>query len=146
MVGRRHGPFHVGERCSEDGDGFDVLAEGEVTDEFTIFVDSASEITRVVYRAQYPEETLTNTVTGKTIVDRGHFTTFFEPISGTGEFTYTTVGASYLVNEPGEGLTIRNVGRITYADLAHTIVLWQAGKHDLAPAAELQQTFCDALA
>ena len=51
-----------------------------------------------------------------------------------------------MVNEPGVGVTIRDVGRITYGDLEQTIVLWQAGEHDLALDAAFEPTFCSALA
>ena len=51
-----------------------------------------------------------------------------------------------MVNEPGVGATIRDVGRIVYGDLAQTIVLWEAGKHDLALDEAFQPIFCAALA
>ena len=65
---------------------------------------------------------------------------------GTDELTKSVIGFRYLVNEPGEGVTVRDVGRITYGDLEQTIVAWQAGKHDLALDAQFQPTFCAALA
>ena len=64
----------------------------------------------------------------------------------TDQFTKTIVGFRYMVNDPGVGVTIRDVGRITYGDLGQTIVLWQAGEHDLALDAAFQPTFCAALA
>jgi hypothetical protein len=49
------------------------------------------------------------------------------------------------VNEPGSGVTIRDVGRIQYGDLDQLVLLWQAGKHDVEYDANLQSLFCDRL-
>ena len=141
------GPFtnsysFIGMHC----DGFDVLIEGAGTDTFTVFLDEAGEVTKVIYRARYPHDVLTNAVTGKSIVVRGEFQEFIERIPGTDEFMKTIVGFRYLVNEPGVGATVRDVGRIVYGDLEQTIVLWQAGEHDLALDAAIEPTFCAALA
>jgi len=140
------GPFptsysFIGFNC----DGFDILIEGAGTDSFTVFLDKTGEVTKVIYRARYPRDTLTNTVTGKSIIVRGEFNEFIERIPGTDEFTKNIVGFRYMVNEPRVGVTIRDVGRITYGDLEQTIVLWQAGEHDLALEEAFQPTFCDAL-
>ncbi len=43
-------------------------------------------------------------------------------------------------------MTIRDVGRILYGDLEQTIILWQAGEHELALDAAFQPIFCGALA
>jgi hypothetical protein len=141
------GPFinsysFVGFNC----DGFDILIEGTGTDSFTAFVDDAGEFTKVIYRGRYPHDVLTNTVTGRSIVVRAEFNEFLERIPGTDEFTKSISGFRYLVNEPGVGVTIRDVGRISYSDLEQTIVLWQAGKHELALDEALEPMFCSALA
>jgi len=141
------GPFtnsysFVGFNC----DGFDILIEGTGTDSFTVFLDDAGEVTQVIYRGRYPHDVLTNSVTGRSIVNRGEFNEFIERIPGTDEFTKSIAGFRYLVNEAGVGVTIRDVGRISYADLEQTIVLWQAGKHELALDEALEPTFCSALA
>jgi hypothetical protein len=149
---RAGGPLHSGPFTNSysfigfNCDGFDILIEGAGTDSFTVFLDDAGEVTKVIYRARYPRDTLTNTTTGRSIVVRGEFQEFIERIPGTDEFTKTIVGFRYMVNEPGVGVTIRDVGRITYSDLEQTIVLWQAGEHDLALDAAFEPTFCAALA
>jgi hypothetical protein len=141
------GPFtHSYSSIEWHCDGFDVLIEGTGTDTFTVFLDEAGEITRVIWRARYPRDTLTNTVTGKSIINRGMFQEFIERIPGTDEFTKEITGFRNFVNEPGLGVTVRDVGRITYGDLEQTILLWQAGKHDLALDAAIEPTFCAALA
>jgi hypothetical protein len=89
---------------------------------------------------------LTNTVTGKSIVVRAEFDETITPIPGTDEGTKTIVGYRYLVNDPGVGAAIRDVGRISYGDFEQTIILWQAGEHDLALESEIEPAFCAALA
>jgi hypothetical protein len=149
---RAGGPLHFGPFTNSysfigfNCDGFDILIEGEGTDSFTVFLDDAGEVTSVIYRARYPYDTLTNTVTGESIIVRGEFNEFVERIPGTDEFTKTIVGFRYMVNEPGVGVAVRDVGRITYGDLEQTIILWQAGEHDLALDEAFQPTFCAALA
>ena len=143
----RFGPFEVeysfvGFNC----DGFDVLIEGAGTDEFIVWSDAAGEVERIVYRARYPHDTLTNLSTGRSIVNRGEFQETIVPDPSTGDYIKTITGYRYLVNEPGSGVTVRDVGRITYGDLAQTIVLWEAGHHDLAFDAQIEEAFCGALA
>jgi hypothetical protein len=142
----RFGPFvqeysFVGFSC----DGFDIMIEGAGTDEFTIWFDDTGEVARVLYRARYPHDTLTNLTTGASIVVRGEFQETIVRDPGTGDFTKSITGFRYLVNEPGTGITVRDVGRISYGDLEQTIVTWQAGKHDLALDAQIWEAFCAAL-
>jgi len=141
------GPFtdsysFIGMNC----DGFDILIQGTETQRFTVFFDDSGNVTRVVKHDSAPHDTLTNTVTGKSIVVRGEFDETITPIPGTDEATKTVVGFRYMVNKPGVGVTVRDVGRITYGDLEQTIVLWQAGEHDLALDSSIEPTFCAVLA
>ncbi len=141
------GPFvnsysFIGMSC----DGFDIHIEGTETQRFTVFLDDAGQVTRVVKFDSAPHDTLTNTVTGRSIAVRAQFKESIDRIPGTDEFTKTIVGFRYLVNEPGVGVTIRDVGRIVYGDLEQQIVLWKAGKHDLALDQAIEPTFCAALA
>ncbi len=124
-------------RCWADVDG---------TDEFVVWSDAAGEVERIVYRARYPHDTLTNLSTGRSIVVRGEFQETIVRDPSTGDFIKTITGFRYLVNEPGAGVTVRDVGRITYGDLEQTIVLWEAGHHDLALDAQIEESFCSALA
>ena len=126
-------------------DGFDIQIAGAGTDRATVFFDGSGEVTKVTYYGRFPHDVMTNTVTGRSIVVRGEFQELIDRTPGTDEFTKSVVGFRYLVNEPGVGVTIRDVGRITYGDLEQTIVSWQAGEHDLALDDQLQPTFCAAL-
>ncbi len=127
--------------------GFDIVIHTMGgSDRATVFFDGSGAISKIVYVGRFPKDTLTNSVTGRSIVVRGEFQEFIEPIAGTDQFTKTVVGFRYMVNERGLGATIRDVGRISYADIEQTIVSFQAGRHDLALDEALWPTFCRALA
>jgi hypothetical protein len=141
------GPFvDTGSFIGFECDGFDILIEGTVSTTVTVWFDDAGDVERVLQRTRAPHDTMTNTITGRSIVVRAHFQEKIERISGTDTFEKTITGFRYLVNEPGSGVTIRDVGRIRYGDLEQTILLWQAGEHDLALDAEFLPVFCGALA
>lgn len=77
-----------------------------------------------------PHDVWTNTTTGKSITVRGHFVQVANRIPGTNEFTRTVTGFRYLVNKPGEGAVIRDVGRIVYDNLDESSWRDLAGQHD----------------
>lgn len=145
------GPIHVGPIAQTysfigfNCPGFDILIEGAGTDEYTIWRDPDGNLSKVLYRARYPHDTLTNTVSGRSIVVRGEFQETVEPIAGTDGFTKTITGFRYMVDEPGTGVTIRDVGRIVYGDLEQTVELWEAGQHDLVFDSQFDGVFCTAL-
>jgi hypothetical protein len=126
--------------------GFDIVIHGTGTDRATVFFGGSGEISKVIYDGRFPHDVLTNSATGRSIVVRGEFQEFIEPVPGTDQFMKTVVGFRYMVNAPGTGSTIREVGRISFADLEQTIITFQAGKHDLALDVALSPTFCAALA
>ena len=140
------GPFvdagsFIGFAC----DGFDIRIDTVATTSFTVWFDEDGEVDRLLQRTRAPHDTLTNTVTGKSIVVRGEFNEHVDHIAGTDMWEKTVTGFRYLVNVPGVGLNIRDVGRITYGDLEQTIVLAESGHHDLAYDADFQEIFCGAL-
>jgi hypothetical protein len=141
------GPFEnsstsVGSTC----DGFDVLIESSGTDEFTVWTDANGDVVKILYRARYPHDVLTNMTTNESIVVRGEFQETLERIAGTDVFGKTITGFRYMVNKPGTGVIVRDVGRIVYGDLAQTILLWEAGKHELVFDSDIDKVFCAALA
>lgn len=141
------GPFEdsgsfIGMSC----DGFDILIEGTVSTSFTVFLDDAGEVERVIERVAAPHDVLTNTVTGESIVVRGHFKHVDERVAGTDSFTRTITGFRYLVTRPGEGIVLRDVGRIAYATPDQLEVSFSAGVHDLAYDADIEPAFCALLA
>jgi hypothetical protein len=81
---------------------------------------------------------LTNTVTGESIVNRGEFTHFYERNPGTDTFKVAITA--------GEGVVLRDVGRIVYATQFQEDVLFSAGAHQLAYDPDIEPAFCAALA
>ena len=126
-------------------DGFDILIEGTGTQTFTAWFDADGNFDHGVQRTRAPHDTLTNTVTGQSIVVRGEFNERVDYDAATDTWLKTITGFRYMVNVPGTGVTIRDVGRILYGDLEQTIVLWEAGEHDLALDEQFWGTFCGAL-
>jgi hypothetical protein len=127
-------------------DSFDVNIDGAATSRTYVYLDEASgQLTRVVRHTSAPHDVLTNTSTGASIVVRAEFDETMVPIPGTDEATKTIVGFRYLVNQPGAGVVIRDVGRIIYGDFEQTILLWEAGKHDAETDEQVGAAFCAAL-
>ena len=140
------GPFvdtytFIGFDCGD----FLIEISGTSTTTFTVSLDATGDVTRIVMRVRAPSDTLTNTTTGQFVVNRGEFQETLTPIPGTDQFEKSISGYRYFVNVPGEGIVLRDVGRIQYGDLEQTILLWKAGKHDIEYDANLQPLFCGLL-
>jgi len=127
-------------------DGFDLRIEGAGVDRATVFFDTAGDVLRVAKFSSFPHDVVTNTVTGHSIVVRAQYQEFSEPVAGGDEWIKTFVGSRYLANDPGVGATIREVGKISFADIEQTIVTFVAGQHDVAFDDDLWPVFCGALA
>jgi hypothetical protein len=149
---RAAGPEHVGpftDTYSFIGpscDGFDIRIEGTETRSATVFFDDEGEVDHVIERVVAPHDVLTNTVTGESIVLRGEFTHFYDRNPGTDSFTVAITGFRYFVNRQGEGVVLRDVGRIVYATQFQQDVLFAAGVHELAYDADIAPALCAALA
>ena len=141
------GPFtdtysFIGMSCN----GFDIRIEGTETRSATVFLDDTGEVDRVIERVAAPRDVLTNTVTGESIVNRGEFTHFYQRSPDTDTFAVAITGFRYFVNRAGEGVVLRDVGRIVYATQFQEEVLFSAGIHQLAYDADIEPAFCAALA
>jgi hypothetical protein len=133
--------------CSKVGDfDFEVHVVSTYSQRFTVFFDADGNITRFKEYVSAPHDVLTNTTTGESIVVRGHFVQVATRIAGTDEFDRTITGFRYMVNEPGDGVTIQEVGRIVYDNLDETSWHDVAGQHDLANPMLVEPTLCAALA
>jgi hypothetical protein len=119
---------------------------GTFSQRFTVFFDAEGNVTRFSEFVSAPKDVWTNTSTGESIVVRGHFVQVATRIPGTDMFDRTVTGFRYMVNEPGQGVTIRDVGRIVYDDLTEQTWRDLAGQHELADSALLDPTFCGAIA
>lgn len=145
-------PLHFVQASDETGTftvdcgSFEANVTGTYSDRFTVFFDAEGEVTRFTEFVSAPHDVWTNTVTGKSITVRGHFVQVATRIPGTDTFDRTVTGFRYLVNEPGKGVVIRDVGRIVYDDLTEQSWSDMAGKHDLADGMMIEPTFCGAIA
>jgi hypothetical protein len=139
------GPFSDTYSFTVDCGDFLARVDGTATFRETVFFDSEGDVTRWTQYIRAPRDVWTNTTTGGTIVVRGIFQQTYIPDVETDQVTVAIRGFRYLVNEPGSGVTVQEVGRIVYDDLDETTVVTLAGQHDLADPTTIEPTFCAAL-
>jgi hypothetical protein len=126
-------------------DGFDGILDSSGTQDGTVFFDRSGEPVKFIIRGRV-KETLTNSVTGKTLVNRGVFQDFFRRIHGTDEFTHSVVGFDFQWKVNGRGpVVLQNVGRKVF-DPETGEVVFQAGHADIPDGPEAEALFCAALA
>jgi hypothetical protein len=140
------GPFTDPYSFTVDCGDFTALVEGTVTFRERVYHDADGELDRWVQFIRAPRDTWTNTTTGEQITVRGIFQQTYTPTPDGETVTVAIRGFRYLVNEPGSGVTVTEVGKIIYDDLDETTPIFQAGQHDLANPALIEPTFCEALA
>jgi hypothetical protein len=141
------GPFHGQTDFTADCGDFEASVSGPITTWFTVWTDDAGEITKLFMRVIAPGDTWTNTTTGASIVVRGEFVQTAARVPGTAdEWLVTVRGHRYMVNEPGEGLVLADVGRIVYGNVEEDDILTAAGRHDLALPDEVEPRLCAAIA
>jgi hypothetical protein len=139
--------FHFADSGSEPGfvqcDGYDIDLDTAGTVDVTVYFDAAGEAVKFLVRT-HVADIFTNTVTGKTVINRGVFQELFIRIDGTDEFTHSLTGFRFMGTTPGRGLVLQDVGRIEYSGVEEEIV-FLAGQHHVLDdnAADL---FCAALA
>lgn len=136
----KFGPFVEDYDLTWDCDGFEAAVSGTSTTRFTAFFDRDGTLTRLHRVTHAPSDLIVNTTTGASVVLRGHFTVTFNRV-GTDTFTRTITGFRYMVNEPGSGVTVQEVGRIVYAPDQQT-VLAIAGQHDLIDDSAVEPALC----
>jgi outer membrane lipoprotein-sorting protein len=140
-----NGPFTDTYSFEVDCGDFLAQVDGTATFQETVFFDSDGDVTRWMQSIRAPRDVWTNTTTEKTIVVRGNFQQTYTPDAETEQVRVAIRGFRYLVNEPGSGVTVQEVGLIVYDDLDETTVLSMAGQHDLADPSTIEPTFCAAL-
>jgi hypothetical protein len=144
-------PYHVTTSFREPStfefDCGDFLVEGAGTysERFTVYFDDHGDVARFTQHVSAPADVLTNAETGRSITVRGHFTQFHERVPGTDTFDRTVTGFRYIVNQPGSGAVVREVGRVVYDDLDETSWSFLAGQHDWVDGALIEPGICDLL-
>jgi hypothetical protein len=139
--------FHFSESGTEvllHCDGFDVNLDTTGVFNGTVFFNASGEPVKIIRRGRITE-TLTNSVTGKTVVNRGVFQDFFRRIEGTDEFTHSVVGFDFQGKVAGRGpLVFWDVGRKVF-DPATGEIVFRSGRTNLVEGPEVEAVFCAAL-
>lgn len=125
---------------------FDARIQGESRVRFLVYLDKSGDLLRITKYVNAPADIWTNTTNGASITVRGNFVMSSELIPDSEDFAVTIRGFRYLVNVPGEGVTVQEVGRITYEDAALEVALAQSGQHDLPAGSLVEPGLCSALA
>lgn len=123
-------------------DGFEIALTTTGTGSVTVFFDDSGEVIKVLVRHRV-RDVFTNSVTGKTVVNRGVFQETFTLIEGTDDFTTTVTGFRFMGTFPGEGLVLQDVGR--FEESPDGEILFVAGQHDLLTEAAEPAVICAAL-
>jgi hypothetical protein len=123
-------------------DGFEIALTTTGTENGTIFFDNSGEVIKVIVHHRV-RDVFTNSVTGKTVVNRGVFQETFTPIEGTDDFTATVTGFRFMGTFPGQGLVLQDVGR--FEETSDGEILFVAGQHDLLTEAAEPAVICAAL-
>ena len=130
-------------------DGFDIVLDGTTTIHETAFFDKSGELVKFIRRGRV-EETMTNSVTGKAVVNRGVFQDFFRRIRGTDEFTHTVSGFDFQGKVDGRGpLVFQDVGRkivVFDPETGEETIVFHVGHDTLPDGPEAESVFCAAVA
>lgn len=95
----------------------------------TTFFDQAGNPVRVQVHVNF-EGILTNTATGLTLRDPGHFTIVFDLQEG----TTTQVGLIFGITVPGEGIAVLDAGKIVFDEEGN--VIFEGGPHQFLEGGE----------
>jgi hypothetical protein len=120
---------------------------GAFEDQFTDFFaargvtyfDSAGDPIRIVIHWEHHSND-TNSVTGLTLHEHGHFTETIDLLSGTDTIT----GNEEVMNRPGTGVVVQDVGKVVYDEDGNLIFFAGGRKHSEVLLGD--QVLCDALA
>jgi hypothetical protein len=128
--------------------GFDIILDTTGIFRGSEFSDASGETVQVIIRGRITE-TLTNSVTGKTLVNRGVFQDFFRRIRGTDEFIHTVSGFDFQGKVAGRGpLVFQEVGRKVFLidpDTGEQTLVFRSGHTTLPEGSEAEAVFCAAL-
>ena len=138
-----HSPVETQSYEFEFGCGdFDVRISGSSATTFTEWLDDQGEVYKVRMQVSAPADVVTNLDSMKAVTVSAHFVQTYTRVPDTNEFTVTVVGHRYLATEPGEGIIMRDVGRIVFSDPSEEMVSAAAGKHDAATPNLLGPALC----
>ncbi len=139
------GPFIDTYSFTVDCGGFEATVDGTSSSRFIVHFDGNGDVTQVQQFVRAPDDLWVNTATGASIVVRGEFQQTYTPIPGTDQITVAIRGFRYLVNEPGRGVLVQEVGRIVYGEPTEETILAIAGQHDMPLGSQVEPVLCNAL-
>ncbi len=142
---RAHGPFEFSYDDVVDCGDFQASIVGSLTAREIDYLDASGEVSRWTQFIRAPHDVVTNLTTGRSMVVRGEFQQIYTPNQETGRVQVAISGFRYLVNQPGSGVTVQEVGRIVYDDLDEVAVVSAAGQHEWAVGALVETALCDEL-
>jgi hypothetical protein len=129
-------------------DGFDLILDSTGTFNGTVFFDQSGLDVKYIIRGRITE-TMTNSVTGKTVVNRGVFQDFLTRIDGTDEFTHTVSGFDFQGKVEGRGpIVFQDVGRKVFVidpETGEETVVFRTGHTTLREGSEAEAVFCAAV-
>jgi hypothetical protein len=129
-------------------DGFDVILDSTGTFDGTTFFDQNGVEVKTIIRGRITE-ILTNSVTGKTVINQGVFQDFFTRVDGTDEFIHTVNGFDFKGKVEGHGpLVFQEVGRkvfVTDPQTGEETVVFQTGHDTLPEGSGAEAVFCAAV-
>jgi hypothetical protein len=126
-------------------DGFDLLLTSTGTFNGTVYFDQSGLDVKYIIRGRI-NDTLTNSVTGKTVVNRAVFQDIFTRIAGTDRFTHTVSGFDFHGQVDGRGpILLQDVGRKVFDPDTGEIV-FRAGHTNIPEGPEAEAVFCAAVA
>jgi hypothetical protein len=103
-------------------DGYSVIGDFDVTRQDVTFFDNSGNPIRIYYFVHYVG-TLTNSVTGKTLDDRGDIKNSADLVNG----TFTQTGGLRHTTASGLGIVIQETGRIILEDATGGILFVTPG-------------------
>ena len=136
------GPFVESYAFTFSCGDFDASITGTSTTSARRFVDADGNRIRIQRFVSAPADVMVNLDTGKTVTVNAHFVQTYNWATG----TVTVTGFRYLVAGSGTGVTLKDAGRIIFADETEESVLFQAGRHDTATPDLLGPALCGAVA
>jgi hypothetical protein len=126
-------------------DGFDIILDTTGTFRGTAFFDKSGEVVKLIIHGRI-EETMTNSVTGKYVVNRGVFQDFFTRIRGTDLLKHAVSGFDFQGKVAGRGpLVFQDVGRKVFLfnpETGEQELVFRSGHTTLPEASEAEAVFC----
>jgi hypothetical protein len=139
------GPFIDTYSFTVDCGDFEATVDGTSSTRFIVHFDDDGNVTHAQQFVRAPYDVWVNTTTGASVVVRGEFQQTYTPIPDTDEITVAIRGFRYLVNEPGRGVIVQEVGRIVYGEPTEETILAIAGQHDTPHGSQVEPVLCAAL-